>query len=258
MKSTLVAVSAFFASFAFGQNISTEAPSVSASAVTVPAGFLQAELSTSLFINNDNGPNTFRAFEMPFLLARYGLTDRFELRMQSQNVLRDIGNSYIYDLTQLGIGAKYAIFPNDGNTNLAVIGTFSPRMNNWQSRQADLTFAFSQDIRTNSTLGVNIGGRYFNSNIIGSDVNLQITSILGSAVYGYQILDKLTAFGEFYYSFSNSEFENFAATNLFYGIDFGLQYLLRENVQIDYVSGFNLSNKEQFHSLGFNIYFKTR
>jgi hypothetical protein len=258
MKLAAVVLSALVSTFGFGQNISTEAPSVSASAVTVPAGFLQAELSTSINIINDFPENAFRVFEAPFLLARYGLTERFELRMQSQNVLRDNGNSYNYSLIQLGIGVKYAILPNDGNTNLSVIGTFSPRMNDWKSRQADLTLAFSQALGARSSIGVNVGGSYFNSNTLGSDFKWQTTSFLGSAVYGYQILDKLTAFGEFYYSISNIEFNDIETTNDAYGIDFGLQYLLRENIQIDYVSGFNLSNKQQFHSLGFNIYFKTR
>jgi len=242
----------------FSQSISTEAPSVSASAVTMPKGFLQGELSGGFGIDNEFDTTLISSSEAPFLLLRYGLTDRFELRLQNHTSLSKLGDQFNYRLRQIGIGAKYAILPNDGNTNLAVIGTFSPRTaNTWDAQQYDLTLAFSQSIGDNGSLGVNSGYGLFNSSAFGKEIVWRNHSIPASIVYSHQFFDRLTAFGEFYNSYGRSNFAGFKSQGTNYGIDFGLQFLLTERIQIDWASGFNLNYRSQFHSIGLNIYFDT-
>jgi hypothetical protein len=242
----------------FSQSISTEAPSISASAVTVPKGFLQGEFSAGIDISND-GPTTFiQSPELPYLLTRYGLTDRWEIRTQHSTRFTRTNGINNYQYTSFGVGAKYSILPNDGNTNLAVIANYSPFNGIWRAQQGDVTLAFSQTLLEKHSVGANIGYARFAITAEGFGVISNQNTFLSSAYYSFNFLDKWTAFGEFYYQ--QSQFSSIG-DDLFnssaYGIDFGLQYLIRENIQLDWASGFNLSNAYQFHSLGFNIYFDT-
>jgi len=247
-----------FISSTYSQTISTEAPSVSASAVTVPKGFLQGELSGGIGVDN-NGPETIvRSNESPFLLLRYGISNRWELRMQHNTSFSKTNGVGNYQYTNFGIGAKYAILPNESNTNLAVIGNFSPFAGIENSIEGNLLIAFSHAFKERHSVGANVG---YSLNRIDFGAPNPITrraSFLASMVYSWQFLDNWTAFGEFYFNNSQSSIGDFDFDpEQAYGIDFGLQYLLTERIQLDWVSGFNLDYKYQFHSIGFNIYFDT-
>ena len=243
----------------FSQSISTEAPSVSASAVTIPQGFLQAELSAGFEINNDGPSSSVWSNELPFLLTRYGLSDRLEIRTQHRTRFTRTNGINNYQYTSFGVGVKYSILPNDGTTNLAVIANYSPFNGIWRAQQGDVTLALSQALMDKHSIGGNIGYSRFGISAEGFGVFSVQNSFQASAYYSWNFADKWTAFGEFYYQFSElttNGVEEFSGSG--YGIDFGLQYLLRENIQLDWVSGFNLDSRTQFHSLGFNIYFDTK
>lgn len=258
MKLKLFILSLLLPAAGFCQSISTEAPSVSASAVTVPKGFLQGELSGGISINRENDNTVISSGEAPFLLARYGLSDRWEVRLQNSTTVFKALDKVNYNYSQFGIGVKYAILPNDGNTNLAVIGTFSPFVNDWKSQLGDLTFAVSQTIGENGSLGGNVGYSIFSSNSIGENIDWVSQTIRGSVVYSHQLMKKLTGFGEFFSSLTQTNLGGSDLSSESFGIDFGLQYLLKENIQLDWVSGFYLNSRNQFHSLGFNVYFDTK
>ncbi|XOV69054.1 MAG: hypothetical protein ACFHU9_07665 [Fluviicola sp.] len=242
----------------FSQSISTEAPSVSASAVTVPKGFLQGELSTQVSIQ-DNGVNPNAQFDqLPFLLMRYGLTNRLELRLEQNTGLNHFNGNISYRMNHLGIGAKYSILPNEGNTNLAAIVRYSPFNGNWDGNQGDITLTFSHAFLEQHTVGANLGYSLFRLNPGDPNPITSMYAIPFSAVYSFQFADNWTAFGEVFGNYNEliiGDLSVFSGDN--YGVDFGLQFLLRENIQLDWVSGFGLTNKYQFHSLGFNIYFDT-
>ncbi|MDB2656484.1 transporter [Crocinitomicaceae bacterium] len=259
MKIKLTIVSLLLSATGFSQYISTEAPSVSASAITVPQGFLQGELSGGFDIDN-NGPEAdVRSNELPFLLLRYGISERWELRMRHNTSFtrnNGIGN---YRSTDFGVGAKYAILPNDSNTNLAIIGNFSPYAGVSNSIGADATLAFSHAFNDQHSIGANVGYSLFQIDFEFENLVTRNHSLLTSAVYSWQFLDNWTAFGEFFFRHSQLIFEDFEIDPVqSYGIDFGLQFLLTERIQLDWVSGFSLTSKNQFHSIGFNIYFDTK
>ncbi|GAB5418264.1 MAG: hypothetical protein Crog4KO_16310 [Crocinitomicaceae bacterium] len=259
MKFKFTLLSLLFSATGFSQNISTEAPSVSASAVTVPQGFLQAELSAGFGIDNDGTGTIIQSSEAPYLLLRYGWKDRLEFRLQNRTTFDRINNVNQYRYQQLAIGAKYAILPNDSKTNLALIVDISPYAGSWHAQQGVATLAFSSVLGNNSSIGANLGYSNFNSRFESGNAAFSAQSLLGSVVYSYSFFNRLTAFGEFFYSYSKSNFGNGVLILMgdSYGVDFGLQFLLREHIQLDWASGFSLTNKEQFHSLGFNIYFDT-
>ena len=260
MKLNSLLLSLLFTSAGFSQTISTEAPSVSAGAVTVPKGFLQGELSSGFYVNKDGSETITASNESPFLLLRFGISDRIELRMQQRVSYRRFATSHRFDYQTIGIGGKYAILPNDGTTNLAVIVNYSPYNNTWRAQQGDVTLAFSKNLGDKSSIGVNTAfSRYhLNDPLIGTI--LRTNSVLGSAVYSWQLNEKWTFFGEYYHSYSTTIVGENIANNsgYFNGVDFGVQFLLRDNIQLDWASGFNFSNREHFHSIGFNMYINTK
>lgn len=259
MNCKFIVLSLLFSATGFSQTISTEAPSVSASAVTIPKGFLQAEVSAGFGINNDAPSSAIRSNELPFLLTRYGISDRWEFRTQHRTQFTRFNGINNYQYTSFGVGVKYSILPNEGRTNLAVIANYTPFNGIWRAQQGDVTLAFSQELFEKHALGGNIGYGLFGIFAEGFGVFSVLNSLPASAYYSWNFIDKWTGFGEFYYQYSQlklNDIEEFSGNG--YGIDFGLQFLLREHIQLDWVSGFNLTNKEQFHSLGFNIYFKTK
>lgn len=258
MKIQITLISLLLSAAGFSQNISTEAPSVSASAVTIPKGQLQGEFSAGFDVNNEGTETYFQSSELPFLLTRYALSDRWEYRTQHGTQFTSINGINNYQYTSFGVGVKYSILPNDGNTNLAVIANYSPFNGIWRAQQGDLTLAFSQVLSESNSIGGNLGYSRFAVTAEGFGVISNQNSYLASAYYSFNFADKWTAFGEFFYRYSEfSSMGSEVLTGDTYGIDFGLQYLLCENIQLDWVSGFNLSNSFQFHSLGFNIYFNT-
>lgn len=258
MKITISFLSLLLSATGFSQSISTEAPSVSASAVTVPKGFLQGELSGGLSVDN-NGPETeIRSNELPFLLLRYGISERWELRMRHNTSFtrnNGIGN---YRSTDFGIGVKYAILPNDSNTNLAIIGNFSPYAGVSNSIEGNILTAFSHTFKGRHSIGTNVGYTFYRINFGFPNPIARTNSLLASAVYSWQFLDCWTAFGEFYFNRSQFTIGDFDFDpSQSYGIDFGVQFLLTERIQLDWVSLFSLSSKNNSHSLGFNIYIDT-
>ncbi|MCR9172660.1 MAG: transporter [bacterium] len=259
MKLNIIIISLLLSATGFSQSISTEAPSVSASAVTVPSGFLQGELSTQVSIQ-DNGTNPDAQFDqLPFLLVRYGITERLELRLEQNTSLNRFNGNTSYRMNHLGIGAKYSILPNDGNTNLAAIARYSPYNGGWDGNQGDITLAFSHVFLERHSVGANLGYSLFRLNPGEPNPITTMYAIPFSAVYSFQFADNWTAFGEVFGNYNEltvGDVSIFSGDN--YGVDFGLQFLLRENIQLDWVSGFGLTSKYQFHSLGFNIYFDTK
>jgi hypothetical protein len=242
----------------FSQSISTEAPSISASAVTIPKGILQGELSAGFDVNNNGQNISIQSNELPYLLTRYGLTDRWELRTQHRTQFRRNNGINNYQYVSFGVGAKYAILPNGGSTNLALILNYTPFNGIWRAQQGDLTLAFSHSFSEKHSIGGNLGYARFAVTAEGFGIISRQISYPASAYYSFNFTENWTAFGEFYYQYTESSSMGAnVSDNSTYGIDFGLQFLLKENIQLDWVSGFSLSNNSQFHSLGFNIYFDT-
>lgn len=197
MKIQITLISLLLSAAGLSQNISTEAPSVSASAVTIPKGQLQGEFSAGFDVNNEGPETYFQSSELPFLLTRYALTDRWEFRTQHGTQFTSINGINNYQYTSFGVGVKYSILPNDGNTNLAVIANYSPFNGIWRAQQGDLTLAFSQVLSESNSIGGNLGYSRFAVTAEGFGVISNQNSYLASAYYSFNFADKWTAFGEF-------------------------------------------------------------
>lgn len=237
------------------QTISTEAPSVSASAVNVPAKSIQIESSFNYLYERPNNEFSAHGLVVPFILVRYGIIDKLEVRATGSFDIRK--NSFIGTTSYFndaGIGLKYEILDANKNTNLAFITHYVPYNFNSLSHATTALFALSQNLGKNHSLGANIGIQYDKSEIL--NVSWEGYDIRYSLIYNLKCKEKWTFFVEGFSSIKTLRQK--ASSNHFWGdlnlgVDFGFQFLLTDKIQLDYVSGFGLLANNQFHSLGFNI-----
>jgi hypothetical protein len=246
--------------FGFSQVISTEAPSVSASAVNVPKNHFQVEASFGFYKNDEHLPIENWTVNAPFVLLRYGLFDKFELRATSSYEI--LGSNMVetrHVFTNFGLGGKYEILDSENSTNLAFIAHYtSINYFDWQ-HGASGTIAFSQSIADRHSIGANLGFQWQSYDAIPN--YFHTFDHLASVVYSFGVFDNLTAFGEFFGSLRKHKNQGININppdEISYGVDFGLQYLLTDKIQLDYVSKFSLTSKEQFHAVGFNILLNTK
>jgi outer membrane putative beta-barrel porin/alpha-amylase len=103
------------------REIVTDRPDVTEASTVVPRDSLQIE--NGFTQSNDHATGTF---DFPESLARYGLTDRTELRVGIPNMfVGDGGSATVSGLSDLSIGIKQQIGPLPGKFDLAVIAALS-------------------------------------------------------------------------------------------------------------------------------------
>ncbi|MFT6922382.1 MAG: hypothetical protein ACJA1C_001387 [Crocinitomicaceae bacterium] len=251
MKHLLALPFLFVVFNATSQTISTEAPSVSASATTVPKNTLQIESGMSVSSNN-----YWTTVSLPYTLFRLGLSDRWELRINNSfNVRKYNGSVFSNPSTNYGfgsfqVGTKFQFIKNpESKTKIAAIANVTIPSYNSNSRAASLNFSFSHQLSSKHSLGYNLGySPSYSVSISSPDI---ISNINYSLIYGYSLNSKLSIFGEFFgnYNYHTAVFD--PTTSL--SVDFGIMYLLRDNIQIDYAYGRGFTDDFDFHSLGFNI-----
>lgn len=244
---------------ASSQTIITEAPSVSASAMTVPKNSFQIESTLTFGSNNEFSPYNTYILGMPATLFRFGLFKNFELRATGTfNIIHtDIFNSTINRIRDIGIGAKYGLLNKpEGKTQMAVIAQFNFWSQNDMSKAGSFIYALNHNFNDKHSLGFNAGTRidWWSTTSLSSVT----TSFNSSLIYNFSATDKITLFGEFYGAVSQGvkKMEDEEYKSGFqdsYGADLGILYLLRDNIQIDYAMGMSLDAKQFNASLGFNI-----
>ena len=253
MKHLTAIVLLTFAFNGTSQTIITEAPSVSASATTVPKNTLQIESGMSASSNN-----YWTTISLPYALFRLGLSNRWELRMNNSfNVRKYNGSAFSNPSTNYGfgsfqVGTKFQFIKNpESKTKIAAIANVTIPSHNSNSRAASLNFSFSHQLGSKHSIGYNLGyNPSYALSISSPDI---ISNVNYSLIYGYSLNSKLSIFGEFFgnYHYYPAVFD--PTTSL--SVDFGIMYLLRDNIQIDYAyaHGRGFTNQFDFHSLGFNI-----
>jgi hypothetical protein len=198
------------------------------SSVTVSKSTLQIENRIEMASNE--GAN---AFMIPYSLVRFGLNKHFELRASNLLQLDDAGN---LNLQRPQLGVKYALFEQGlSKTNIGVIAHFTlpfgdsnndPTFTGWSA------IALSRDIGTRHQLATNIimNWSYSSANI---EPKGRI-NYLSSICYNFQPVDKFSIFAEAYYTWDQDKSLSDLST---FSADFGLTYLLRDNIQLSYTFG---------------------
>ena len=246
-------------------DIITDRPYVTESSFTVPKKSIQIESGFSYTKNEYTGDVYFNDslvkssftdeyIVTPSILARYGLSNKIELRLGAQLTTTNSSNSYpqteSYNKTNLEgvvIALKFKLADQKKilPSTALILGSTIPALNPGQ--QTDIfdpafIFAFSNRITENFGVGYNIGVNLsdgFNSSASGSyTFNINYSFLNSAGVF-------VEAFG--YIPFSSTQAANY--------LDAGFTFLTSKNIQLDLSGGYGLNSDftEYFLSTGISF-----
>jgi hypothetical protein len=222
------------------QQIITDRPDQTESAVTVPVRSFQIETGLQAGWSGHAGSEE-REFLLPATLLRYGLTKTVELRMAGQfvKVKNDLDQGSDFGFGDLEVGAKFQILKKEGsNTEIAFLShlIIPAGLSEISIGAVGITekIAFSHELSENLELGYNLGYGYFGS---GKG------DLIYSVTFGIGLSEKFGLYGETYGSVN--EFQKFVSN-----FDSGISWLLKDNLQLDLSFGAGLNYRMNYISLG--------
>lgn len=228
----------------------TDRPTYSISSSNLPAQSFQIE--TGLIYEKTAEPGyDFDQWYLATTLFRYGLWNRFELRMASHyHCTNGVITETQTDTTEQGfgplnLGFKVHVIKEKGiRPEIAITADITLRHIGSESYRPIFSYPTARFVAThtlleNLSLGYNAGFAYNGRNADGF--------FLYSAYLSYRILPKLSLFGEVYGNFDHGNLPN-------HRIDGGLTYALRHNIQVDCSAGtgFDKYVDKSFVSAGFS------
>ena len=183
-------VSLAWASTAVAQTIETDRPDQTEAATLVPVGGVQLETGVAGWTQSD-GLTT--GYTLPTALLRYGLHERFELRLIGQ---RDQWQSNIMDMVDpwmvdwaFDAGAKVGLMDQD-NSQMCLLIHYRHRPTDASGGQARLSYA--RPLALGFSLGVNAGMGWTWAN----DVDEFMAEAEYTLALGYNVSESLYAYVE--------------------------------------------------------------
>lgn len=221
------------------QELVTDRPDQTESAIVVPKGSLQIETGLVYETSNDEAIKNFAG---PSTLLRYGISNIFELRMfnqyESNRIDLEGSKIKIKGLSDLEFGLKIQLLKK-GNTNTdiaflshVVLPTAKDELSNMKTGTIN-RLCVSNQLTSNIALGYNIGYQYLNeTDAFTHSITLAfpVIKIFGMYIENYGTL------------LEGGHFEN--------NFDLGVTYLLADNFQLDLSYGFGLNNDMNYISTG--------
>ncbi len=259
MKKIVVFLMFILANNLFAQEINTESPSFSAGGMTVPKNTFQVETNFGL---RRKAPYEYTelSYTLPTMLLRYGMTDRFEIRVNPSMRL----DPFKYSLIALYVGAKYNIIgQNNDKFQMSIIANYGLPIV-FENLKIDLNsfLALNYNLTEKHSLGANLGYQYQKHEFYNARID--VNGFFSTLIYSYQITDGLSCFAEAKLnvdkSYFTSAYSNFPPSNSTFNSyfwDIGLLYKFGKRYQIDYVYGMDFDNSLQFHTLGFHFMLNT-
>lgn len=228
--------------------ISTDRPDQTESAFTVPANHIQFESGFGY-----DKFETEEVYSYPSLLIRYGLSENFELRLEtefSRIKFTDTqeGSGSNQGMSPIELGCKIKIAEENGILpTTSFIGHLSiPKLasKDFTSSYYASSFRFTMQhtLSDRFSLGYNAGAEW------NGDTPEPV--FIYTATTGFSILDNLGSYIELYgFAPQNSKAEH--------RMDGGLTFQPRKNIQIDLSGGIDLNGNpfDYFAALGFSMRF---
>ena len=235
----------FISSKAQIEPIQTDRPDQTECPFIVPYKYIQMENG---FVLEKSNPNV-NSFTYPSCLLKYGLNDKFEIRLLSDIVSVKENNNFITGMTPIAVGFKTSICKEKGIIPLtSFIGHITTsKLGNaaFHTKYLAPSFRFTMQhsLSKNISLGYNLGCEW------DGDEAEQI--FIYTVTTGFKITEKLGGYIEF---FGYSQYK-MQSDNKFDG---GFTYLITDNFMIDMSAGFSLINAQSinFISIGFSFRFK--
>jgi hypothetical protein len=226
------------------EKIDTDRPDQTESAVLVPRKYFQGEFG----FNKENFEEDNYNFVYPTFLLKYGLSKRFELRLESaitSKHLRSVPSAKtITDLEPVEIGTKISLFEEKGlrpkTSLIAHLGM--PFIANHPDKNQNLfpsyRFTFQHTINDVVGLGYNIGSQW--------DGYKDHTVWLYTLSPNFSIGEKWYAYVELF---------GFKEENWEHAFDGGIAYYVSPDTKLDISGGFGLGNNplKNYVALGFSF-----
>lgn len=234
-------------SFVQAQDLVTDRPDQTESAVVVPKNSLQVETGI-IYESDDFGGIKSSSLGIATTLLRYGLTENFELRLGSGYTSQEIETPFATaDNSGLGglyVGAKiqfggFAFFDDAAllvHSELpvgdeAIVG---------DKAEPGFLFSVSNDLSDKLSFGWNLGANYVDDDFL---------QLVFSAALGIGLTEKVGAFLEIYGDKSKDVDTQFL-------FDAGFTYLIKSNVQLDASFGTALTEEAPDYFLNAGLSFR--
>ncbi len=227
------------------QELITDRPDQTESAVTVPEGSWQIETGWT-FTHDEEGAVTQETHEAPGTLLRIGLSARWELRVGWAGIAQAKSSTPVGAVKQEGIqdgdiGAKVRLWEErDRRPEAALLFGVSTPIgdSDFSSDRFDPSFrlSFSHTLTENLSLGYNLGAAW-STNRDGLGNSETKSHLIYTLVLGRSISDRLGAFVESFGSLGGS-----AAGPPEHSLDGGLTLLISRLTQLDLAAGVGISS----------------
>lgn len=230
--------------------IETDRPDQTESPYTVPKKWLQVETG----FNIENDKSGAREFVHPTVLSKYGLSQRFELRLITEfisfqtPVIIPQGNDIITGLQPVEVGGKLALFEEKGarpKTSL-IFHTAIPKAASKKFQQTNwapnFRFTMQNTLSGIISLGYNLGMEWY-----GEEETKP--SFIYTLAPGFNVGEKWYAYVEIF-GFLNSD------NHPQHSVDGGIAYNFSNNTKIDLSGGFGITSHtalKNYIAVGFSF-----
>ena len=234
--------------FAQVEKIETDRPGETNNPATVPKKWIQFE-SGFLRQTQTIGPEKDYYFQHPSLVTKYGIANRFELRLITElaSIKQGSFNGYstITGIHNVQLGGKFNFLKEKGirpKTSLIAHYDFHRLRTLYKGDSIDganFRFAMLHTLSNTIVIGYNIGMKW---NRFGSP-----PAYIYTFSPRFNIKEKWVAYIEVFGSFRKQK--KYAPEN---SIGFGIAYYISDNVKIDGSAGFGLSKTapDNFYAIG--------
>ncbi len=216
----------------------TETPAI------VPKGMFQVENGFSFQKNDVDNSN----FSLPSTLWKYGVNDKFELRLITEFLMEKINDENMNGLTPIFIGFKVKLAEENSiipkTSFIAHIGLPKVASSNYKTDYLAPEFRFTMQhtLSDKLNLGYNIGAEW--------DGFSAETTFVYTLTTGYSITKKLGSYIELYGFLPQNNMAN-------HNLDGGITYLINNNFMVDLSSSIGITNNAPKHYFAFGFSFRT-
>jgi hypothetical protein len=226
--------------------IQTDRPDQTESPFITPVKYLQIEVGVA----KENTTSKEYTLTMPTVLFKYGVNEKFELRLITDFLPFTSCRGPKYGLAPITIGFKSSLFEESGlwpkTSFLGHITTASIGSEYYSTKYIAPNFRFlmQHTLSQKFALSYNIGSEWDGEN--AAQTYIYTLSI------GLSVTDKLSCFSEVYGYFTKDQDAD-------HRFDCGFTYLLSNNCQADLSGGLRLTDNAPSHfiSMGISYRFKT-
>lgn len=210
------------------ETIITDRPDQTESIQTVPNKFLQSEVGFLYEKTNESSTETLH----PGVLWRYGVNDKFELRLVTEFSTSEVLNEKKTGINPVAVGLKtklleeQGIVPNISFLGHLTVGKIASEQFSANGIAPDFRFLFSHSVTEKFCIGYNLGAFWEFENPAANGVYTLSTA--------YSFTEKLCGFAEVFGTFNAIETPS-------HSIDGGFSYLISNDFQIDSSAGFGIS-----------------